>query len=68
LYGYISVGGYITTEAEKTNAGVVVEAFARPLLISYTNLFSSYAKTFSGSGKNWKLGLPHLKIILWSEE
>jgi hypothetical protein len=67
LYGYISMGGYIITEAEKANKGVV-DAFARPLLTSYTLLFRLYAKTFPGFGKNWKPDLSPLKIILGPEE
>jgi len=68
LYGYINIGRYIITEAEKANTGVVVEAFARPLLTSYTILFPSYAKTFSGFGTNWKPDLSPLKIVLQSEK
>ena len=68
LCGCISKVGYIITETEKANTGVVVDAFAMPILTSYTILFPSYAKNFSGFGKNWKPDLSPLKIILGSEE
>jgi hypothetical protein len=46
--------GYVMTEAEKANTSCV-DAIARPLLTPYTLLFLSYAKSFPGFGKNWKL-------------
>jgi hypothetical protein len=55
--------GCIITEAEKANTSVV-DAIERPLLTSYTLLSLSYAKTFPDFGKNSKLDLSPLKIIL----
>ena len=61
------MGGYIITETEKANTGVV-DAFARPLVTSYTLLFPPCTKNFPGFGENWKTDLSPLNIILVSEE
>ena len=66
LYGYISMGQYIITEEEKVNTDVM-DAPAKPVSTSYTFL-SPLHKTSAVSGKNWKLDLSPLKILVGPEE
>ena len=65
LYGYIHMGGNIIPNAEKVNMAVM-DAFVRPLSTSYTFLSHLHAKTFPVFGKNWKLDLSPLKILVGS--
>jgi len=65
LYGYISMGGRIIPETERTST-VLIDSIARPLPTSYIFLFPLNAKTLPAIERNWKPVLSALKILVGS--
>ena len=59
------MGGHVIPEAQKVNTAVM-NALPRPLSTLYTFLYPLHAKTFQVFGKNWKLDLSLLKILVGS--
>ena len=59
------MGGHVIPEAQKVNAAVI-NGLPKPLSTLYTFLSPVHSKTFPVLGKNWKLDLSLLKILVGS--